>query len=89
MLKTAEITRKTKETDVAVKLSLDNKGSCDIDTGIGFFDHMLTAFCVHSGISGVIKVKGDLNVDPHHTVEDTGIVIGQVLCKMLEEKNQY
>lgn len=75
--RTAEISRTTKETVVNVKLNLDGNGNNEISTGIGFFDHMLTALAVHSGIDMTIKVKGDLYVDGHHTVEDTGIVIGQ------------
>lgn len=73
----AEITRKTGETDIYVKLDLDGSGKADISTGIGFFDHMLTALTVHSGFDMTVKAVGDLHVDGHHTVEDTGIVIGQ------------
>lgn len=76
MSRSAEITRKTRETDIYVKLELDGSGKYDIDTGIGFFDHMLTALTVHSGMDMTVKVKGDLYVDGHHSVEDTGIVIG-------------
>lgn len=76
MSRSAEITRKTRETDIYVKLELDGSGKYDIDTGIGFFDHMLTALTVHSGMDMAVKVKGDLYVDGHHSVEDTGIVIG-------------
>ncbi len=75
-MRTAEITRKTKETDIAVKLNLDGSGKVDVSTGIGFFDHMLTAFAVHGKMDLTLKVKGDLYVDGHHTVEDTGIVLG-------------
>lgn len=75
-MRTAEINRKTKETDIEIKLDLDGSGKTDISTGIGFFDHMLTAFGVHGGMDLTVKVKGDLNVDGHHTVEDTGIVLG-------------
>lgn len=75
-MRTAEITRKTKETDITVKLDLDG-GSVDISTGIGFFDHMLTAFAVHGGMGLTVKAKGDLHVDGHHTVEDVGIVLGK------------
>ena len=77
MSRTAEISRKTRETDIYVKLNLDGCGNNSIDSGIGFFDHMLTALAVHSGIDMTIKVKGDLQVDGHHSVEDTGIVLGQ------------
>ena len=76
MSRSAEITRKTRETDIYVKMELDGSGKYDIDTGIGFFDHMLTALTVHSGMDMTVKVKGDLYVDGHHSVEDTGIVIG-------------
>lgn len=76
MSRSAEITRKTRETDIYVKLELDGSVKYDIDTGIGFFDHMLTALTVHSGMDMTVKVKGDLYVDGHHSVEDTGIVIG-------------
>jgi imidazoleglycerol-phosphate dehydratase len=76
-MRTAEISRKTKETDIKLFLNLDGTGINSISTGIGFFDHMLTALAVHSGIDIKLDVKGDLNVDGHHTVEDTGIVIGQ------------
>ncbi|MGN1135827.1 MAG: imidazoleglycerol-phosphate dehydratase HisB [Oscillospiraceae bacterium] len=76
-MRTAEITRKTKETDIYVRIDLDGKGKTDISTGIGFFDHMLTAFGVHSGFDLTVKADGDLYVDAHHTVEDTGIVLGQ------------
>lgn len=75
-MRTAEITRKTKETDITVKLDLDG-GNVDISTGIGFFDHMLTAFAVHGGMGLTVKAIGDLQVDGHHTVEDVGIVLGK------------
>lgn len=76
-MRTSEITRKTKETDITVKMNLDGSGKADIYTGIGFFDHMLTALAVHSGFDISVKAAGDLNVDGHHTVEDVGIVLGQ------------
>lgn len=81
------VERKTKETDVAVEVAFDGKGKADISTGIGFFDHMLTALSVHSGISMNIKCQGDLYVDGHHTVEDTGIVLGQALAQALGDKS--
>ncbi len=74
-MRQAIVDRKTKETDIHVMMSLDG-GETEIDTGIGFFDHMLTAFSVHSGIGLTVHVKGDLEVDCHHTIEDTGIVLG-------------
>ena len=78
-MRKAEIERVTKETQIKISVSLDEKGKADIDTGIGFFDHMLTALSVHSGISMTVKVKGDLHVNCHHTIEDTGIALGQAL----------
>ncbi|MDR0918238.1 MAG: imidazoleglycerol-phosphate dehydratase HisB [Oscillospiraceae bacterium] len=85
-MRTAQITRKTKETDIKTELYFDGKGTYEIETGIGFFDHMLTAFAVHSGISVKINVVGDLFVDAHHTVEDTGIVLGQAIAMALGNK---
>lgn len=87
MIRTATTERMTKETQIKVTVSLDGKGTASIDTGIGFFDHMLTALSVHSRISMNIKVKGDLHVDGHHTVEDTGIVLGQALSAALGSKS--
>ena len=86
MPRTAEIARKTKETDITVKVDLDGNGTYEIDTGVGFFDHMLSALSKHSGIDMVIKCKGDLEVDSHHSVEDVGIVLGQAVCKALGDK---
>ena len=86
-MRTATIERATKETQISVTVELDEKGRADIDTGIGFFDHMLTALSVHSGISVTVKVKGDLNVDCHHTIEDTGIVLGLALGQALGTKS--
>ena len=86
-LRSAELSRKTKETDIYVKITLDGHGTADISTGIGFFDHMLTALSVHSGISMTINVKGDLHVDCHHCIEDTGIVLGQAMYNALGNKS--
>ncbi len=86
-MREANIKRTTKETDISVYLNIDGEGKTDIDTGIGFFDHMLNSFGVHAGFDLTVKVKGDLEVDAHHTVEDTGIVIGQALLKALENKS--
>lgn len=86
-MRTAEAERKTRETDIKVSVALDGKGNAKIDTGIGFFDHMLTALSVHSGISMEISCNGDLYVDCHHSVEDTGIVLGQALSKALGDKS--
>ena len=84
-MRTAEIKRKTKETDIEVFVKLDGEGKVNVNTGIGFFDHMLTAFGVHSGIDLDVRCVGDLNVDGHHTVEDTGIVLGQAFAKALDK----
>ena len=73
---TGEIKRDTRETKIYIKLDLDGSGKYDIDTGIGFFDHMLTALCVHAGFDMTVKCDGDLYVDGHHSVEDTGIALG-------------
>lgn len=81
-MRTAEIKRKTKETDISVALDLDG-GNVNIRTGIGFFDHMLTAFAVHGGFGLEVFVEGDLDVDTHHTVEDTGIALGAAFKKAL------
>ena len=78
-MRIAEISRKTKETDIELKLDLDGSGKVKIDTGIGFFNHMLTAFAVHSGIDLSVVCRGDLEVDGHHTVEDIGIVLGKAI----------
>ena len=84
-MRTAEMIRRTRETDVQVRLNLDGTGRTEISTGIGFFDHMLTALGVHAGFDLMVKVKGDLEVDCHHTIEDSGIVLGQALLKALGE----
>lgn len=81
-MRTAEIKRKTKETDISVTLDLDG-GKVNVRTGIGFFDHMLTAFAVHGGFGLEVFVEGDLDVDTHHTVEDTGIALGAAFKKAL------
>ena len=80
-MRTAEVIRRTRETDVQVRLNLDGTGRTEISTGIGFFDHMLTALGVHAGFDLMVKVKGDLEVDCHHTIEDSGIVLGQALLR--------
>ena len=86
-MRIGEIQRKTKETDISVFVKLDGEGKVNIDTGIGFFDHMLTAFGVHGGMDMEIECNGDLNVDGHHTVEDVGIVLGQAFAKALGDKS--
>ena len=91
-MRTAEIERKTKETDIKLKISIDRQFENQIETGIGFFDHMLTALAVHSGISMNLSAIGDLYVDSHHTVEDTGIVLGKAFAQAIGEKlgiNRY
>lgn len=87
IMRTGTVERKTCETDIKATVRLDGLGNSEISTGIGFFDHMLTAFSKHSGISMEIKAVGDLEVDAHHTVEDTGIVLGQALSIALGEKS--
>ena len=82
----AEVTRKTQETDIKVLLNLDGSGASNIATGIGFFDHMLQGFTKHGFYDMDVTVNGDLNVDGHHTVEDTGIVLGQAISKALGDK---
>ncbi len=81
-MRTALIERNTKETQIKIELGLDG-GEVSVSTGIGFFDHMLTAFGVHGGFGLKVEVKGDLEVDTHHTVEDTGIALGQAFKKAL------
>ncbi|WP_152020498.1 imidazoleglycerol-phosphate dehydratase HisB [Aliarcobacter butzleri] len=78
-----EINRKTKETDIKCKLNLDGSGKININTGVGFFDHMLEALSKHSGIDIDLTCSGDLHIDAHHTVEDCGIVLGQALKKAI------
>ncbi|MEM5470847.1 imidazoleglycerol-phosphate dehydratase HisB [Hoeflea sp. AS60] len=90
--RTATVARKTNETDVSVSLSVDGNGTGSISTGVGFFDHMLDQLSRHSLIDMDVKAKGDLHIDDHHTVEDTGIAIGQALSKALGDRkgiNRY
>ena len=86
MARTGEIKRTTKETDISVWIDLDGKGESTVDTGIGFFDHMLTALSKHSGIDMKITCKGDLEVDAHHSVEDVGLALGKALDQALGDK---
>lgn len=85
-MRTAEVKRKTKETDIELKLNLDGSGKAVIDTGIGFFDHMLAGFAKHGLFDLELKVKGDLYVDDHHTIEDTGIVLGEAINTAVADK---
>ena len=85
-MRTAEIKRKTKETDIEVFVKLDGEGKVSVNTGIGFFDHMLTALGVHSGIDMDVECTGDLYVDGHHTVEDVGICLGKAFAEALGDK---
>lgn len=82
----AKINRKTKETDIEMKLDLDGTGKSSVQTGIGFFDHMLEGFSKHGFFDLDLSVKGDLQVDGHHSVEDTGIVLGQAIAKAVGDK---
>lgn len=85
-MRNATVKRETRETNITVTVNLDG-GAVSVDTGIGFFDHMLEAFAVHSGIGLTVEAQGDLFVDGHHTVEDTGIVLGQAIAKALGDKS--
>lgn len=84
--RSAEVTRKTGETDISLSLKIDGTGKSDIDTGIPFFDHMLTLFAKHGLFDLEVKAKGDIEVDYHHTVEDVGIVLGQAFKQALGDK---
>lgn len=86
MARTAEIKRTTGETDILVKIDIDGQGKSEIDTGVGFFDHMLTALSKHSGMDLEVKCKGDLYVDAHHSVEDVGIALGQALAQAMGDR---
>lgn len=86
MARISQVKRKTNETDITVKLDLDGSGKADIKTGIGFFDHMLEQLAKHSLTDITIKTKGDLHIDAHHTVEDTGLALGQALAEAAGDK---
>ena len=86
MARQAVVERRTRETDIAVTLELDGAGRADIDTGIGFFDHMLEGFARHGLFDLTVRCKGDLQVDSHHTIEDTGIALGTALLQALGDK---
>jgi imidazoleglycerol-phosphate dehydratase len=84
MTRRVEVSRDTKETQIKVRLDLDGAGRSEIATGVGFFDHMLDSFSRHGGFDLMVQTQGDLHIDMHHTVEDTGIVIGQAFHKALD-----
>lgn len=86
MTRTAKAVRATAETDIGLSVDLDGTGTANVETGVGFFDHMLCALARHSLIDLTVRVKGDTEVDDHHTVEDTGIVLGQALREALGDK---
>ncbi|WP_439548673.1 imidazoleglycerol-phosphate dehydratase HisB [Falsiroseomonas sp.] len=86
MTRTASIARATSETDIRLTLALDGTGQVEVATGVGFFDHMLTALARHSLMDLTVAAKGDLHIDDHHTVEDVGIVLGQALRQALGDK---
>jgi len=86
MPRTANLTRKTAETDITLSLNLDGTGASNIATGVGFFDHMLTLFAKHSLIDLNVAAKGDLHIDAHHTVEDVGICLGKALAQAVGDK---
>ena len=86
MARTATLVRKTRETDIEVTLNLDGTGTCQVETGIGFLNHMLELFARHALIDLEVKASGDVNVDYHHTVEDVGLVLGSCLNKALGER---
>ena len=85
-MRTAEIKRKTKETDITVSLDLDGTGKADIDTGVGFLNHMLTLFTVHGLFDLTVKCQGDTDVDDHHSTEDIGIALGQAFAEAVGDK---
>ena len=85
-MRKAEVKRKTKETDINIKIDLDGSGKSAVDTGIPFFNHMLSSFSKHSNIDLDVKTVGDIEIDYHHTIEDTGIVLGEAINKALGDK---
>jgi imidazoleglycerol-phosphate dehydratase len=87
MTRRAEITRTTRETDLRVRVDIDGRGEAQVKTGIGFFDHMLEALARHSLTDLTVEARGDLHVDGHHTVEDTGIVLGQAIAQALGDRS--
>lgn len=87
MTRTADITRETAETRIQLSLDIDGTGKCDIETGVGFFDHMLTLLARHGLLDLTVKADGDLHVDHHHTVEDAGICLGQAIAQAVGDKS--
>lgn len=85
-MRQAKINRKTQETEIEVFLSLDGEGKADINTGIGFLDHMMVLFAAHAGMDLTVQAAGDLQVDSHHTIEDIGITLGQVIARAMGDK---
>lgn len=85
-MRTASVRRETSESQISLELNLDGTGEANIDTGVPFFDHMLTAFAKHSLTDLSVQARGDVHIDQHHTVEDTGIVLGQAILQALGEK---
>ena len=85
-MRTAEVIRKTKETDIAISINLDGEGVSRISTGIPFMDHMLTLFAKHGTFDLDVQVKGDLEIDCHHTMEDTGLALGKAIADALGDK---
>ena len=86
MTRSATVSRKTGETDITITIDLDGSGKVDVETGVGFFDHMLCAFGRHGLFDLTVRAAGDTQVDDHHTVEDVGIVLGQAVCEALGDK---
>ena len=86
MARTSRIERKTTETQIALEINLDGEGKAEVRTGIAFFDHMLTLFCVHGRFDLDVAASGDLDVDFHHTVEDVGLVLGEAVSKALDNR---
>jgi imidazoleglycerol-phosphate dehydratase len=85
-MRTVNVDRKTKETEVSVQINLDGSGDYQIETGIGFFDHMLTQIAVHGLFDLMVQAKGDLHIDPHHTIEDCGLALGTSFAQALGDK---
>lgn len=87
-MRNALLKQKTKETDIEIELCLDGNGVISIDTGIGFFDHMLSSFALHAAFDLSIRCSGDLTVDSHHTIEDVGIILGRAFAQAIEERSK-